>query len=237
MDIILDILEKIDKDILIKCLYILREQNLLKVIRFPKLPGLFYIKNIIKGSKVYNNIDKTHYFKAGTSASAREVIQYGKPFIYQGQKKDDVPIRMIFPDYIKELRRIAIKKCELLDLIPMGSITNKKLFNQCIINKYEPGEKIGAHIDAGSYGQLIACFSILSGITMVFKNKNITEPENVFVEDGSLYIMSGPARWDWTHEIKGLKTDLVGGRRIPRTTRISITFRSNNEDLTNSFEE
>ena len=215
----------------------MRERNLAKVIRSPTLPGLFYIKDLINGPEVYRSIDKTHYFKAGKSESAREVIQYGLPFIYQGQKKGDVPVRMMFPGYVKELRRLAIRKCELLDLIPFGSSTNQKLFNQCIINKYEPGEKIGAHIDAPSYGQIIACFSVLSGITMVFKNKSTSDTENVYVEDGSLYIMSGPARWDWTHEIKGLKTDLIDGKRVKRNTRISITFRSNNEDMSNIFDE
>jgi len=234
---ILDILEKIDIDILIKCLYILRNKNLLKVVKFPNPSGLFYIKDVINGSQIHKSIDRTHYFRAGISQTAREVIQYGKPFIYQGQSKDDVPIRMVFPDYIKKLRQLAIRKCELLDLVPFGSHTNRKLFNQCIINKYEPGEKIGGHIDAPSYGQIIACFSILSGITMVFKNRSTSDIIDVYVEDGSLYIMSGPSRWDWTHEIKGVKKDIIDGKVIKRSTRISITFRSNTEDTTNVFDE
>jgi alkylated DNA repair dioxygenase AlkB len=71
---------------------------------------------------------------------------------------------------------------------------------------------------------------------MVFKNRSTSDTQDVYVEDGSLYIMSGPARWNWTHEIKGLKTDIIDGKRVKRNTRISITFRSNNEDTSNVFE-
>ena len=75
-----DILEKIDKEILIKCFYKLREYNLKKVIRC-KISGLFYIPELINSAKIYAKLDRSHYFKAGTSEGAREVIQYGKPFI------------------------------------------------------------------------------------------------------------------------------------------------------------
>lgn len=187
------------------------------------IPGLFYFQDLIDGSEIFDQIDKSHYFKAGTSATAREVIQYGKPFIYQGQKKDDVPVRMEFPEYLAKLRKLAIEKCLELKLIEKSSET---LFNQCIINKYEPGQKISAHVDAPSYGPLVACFSILSGITIVFKKSE--ETKNFYVEDGSLYVMSGESRWDWTHEIKGVKTDTTTyGVKEKRSTRISITFRSN----------
>lgn len=198
-----------------------------------QIPGLFYIPNIIEGDAIFEEIDESHYFKAGTSEHSRLVIQYGLPFLYQGQKKEDVVPRMIFPDYIKILRNIAIKECEKLALLPEKSKTNKKLFNQCIINKYEPGEKIGAHVDLPSYGPVVACFSILSGITMVFKKNDEIQP--IYVEKNSLYIMSGPARTDYTHEIKGVKSDLIYGKKIARETRISITFRSNENDETNTF--
>ena len=70
---------------------------------------------------------------------------------------------------------------------------------------------------------------------MIFKiGENI---KNFYVNNNSLYIMSGESRWDWSHEIKGVKNDIIDGKRVPRKSRISITFRSNNEDTTNMFEE
>jgi len=193
------------------------------------ISGLHYFPDIIDGDDIYDNIDESHFYSVGKSQNSREVIQYGLPFVYQGQKKSDIPVRKDFPTYIKNLRNLAIQKCEDLDLISKSP--HPKLFNQCIINKYEPGQKIGAHIDAPSYGQVIACFSILSGISIVFKYEDEDEDvvKDLYIEANSLYIMSGESRWDWTHEIRGVKNDKVNGIKIPRETRISITFRSNKE--------
>ena len=38
--------------------------------------------------------------------------------------------------------------------------------------------------------------------------------------------MSGDSRYKWKHEMRGLKTDTVDGKKIKRGVRTSITFRS-----------
>lgn len=41
-----------------------------------------------------------------------------------------------------------------------------------------------------------------------------------------LLILSGPARYDWTHEIPARKSDVINGARQPRRRRVSLTFRA-----------
>ena len=41
-----------------------------------------------------------------------------------------------------------------------------------------------------------------------------------------LLILSGEARYDWTHEIPAHKSDMINGARQPRTRRVSLTFRT-----------
>lgn len=207
-----------------------------------KSRGLYYIENIINGDKIFKEIDPEHYYSVGSAKNSRQVIQYGRPFLYQGQSSEDVPIRLEQPEYIKELRTIAIKQCLENKLIKgdIDEILDSKLFNQCIINKYEPGQKISAHTDLASYGKIVACFSILSSINISFNKKKCAKDDeddennviDLYVKKNSLYIMSGEVRYNWTHEIRGVKTDLIKLKsgsfsRIKRSTRISITFRTN----------
>ena len=58
------------------------------------------------------------------------------------------------------------------------------------------------------------------------------EVEDIYLPVGSVYVMSGDARYGWTHGIDRRKVDRVQenpgdqvGRIIERSVRISITFR------------
>ena len=105
----------------------------------------------------------------------------------------------------------------------MKIIDPKYTFNQCIINNYLDGQGISAHVDVRKYGSVIGCFTIGSGATMVFQKEGAKH--EVYVKPNSLYIMSGDARYSWTHAMPARKFDIVDDTRIPRSRRISLTFR------------
>jgi len=48
----------------------------------------------------------------------------------------------------------------------------------------------------------------------------------LYVKPNSLYIMSGDARYVWTHELSPKKYDMSDGNKINRVRRISVTFRN-----------
>lgn len=111
---------------------------------------------------------------------------------------------------------------------------------QVIINAYLPGEGITPHVDLlDRYDDGIVGVSLGSGSVMQFRNvsthKETTSEEEeqgfgVYLPPGSAYVMSGEARYDWTHGIEGRVEDWVldeddVGSVLPRTFRVSVTFR------------
>jgi alkylated DNA repair dioxygenase AlkB len=166
----------------------------------------------------------------GTGKNSRQAIHYGYKYNYKtGNTKEPAPS---MPSHITELRSVIWG-------LKIPGITNKKdaslnhpeefaSLNQCIINKYEPGQGISARIDHKDYADAVCCYTIGSGAVMTFTNKKSGEVVELYVEPNSLYVMTGESRWEWTHEMKPRLSDMVKGTKIPRGTRISITFRSIN---------
>tara|TARA_B100001093_G_C26732635_1_gene972942 strand:+ start:226 stop:837 length:612 start_codon:yes stop_codon:yes gene_type:complete len=100
--------------------------------------------------------------------------------------------------------------------------------NQIIINKYEPGEGIGAHRDHYPiFDNDIATLSLGSEYIMEFKNRSDkTKSLSINLPIGSLLVFGDDARYNWTHEIKKRKSDIIVGKKQNRGARISITFRT-----------
>lgn len=46
------------------------------------------------------------------------------------------------------------------------------------------------------------------------------------LEPRSLLLLTGAARYEWTHGIPARRSDIVDGLRRPRAGRVSLTFRS-----------
>lgn len=104
-------------------------------------------------------------------------------------------------------------------------LTGEGLFatapDQAIINEYEPGQGISAHVDCvPCFGETIATLSLGSECEMEFVRGD--ESERMILQVGSLLVLSGPARYEWTHAIRGRKSD----HKRPRTRRVSVTFRT-----------
>jgi alkylated DNA repair dioxygenase AlkB len=214
--------------------------------------GLFYIPAIIDADTCAELLQhlstSTEWFAVGKCKNSRKVIHYGSRYNYGGAGTD-APAPPI-PYIIDHLRESLIATVE--DLIAKGKITTNSPtalnFDQCIINKYEPGQGIGAHCDANTFDEIIGCFTVCvdsSDSTNYIQPREIYSPGQmefvyprdllvpnyvVTTEHCSLYIMSGESRNTWEHQMVGRRTDSisVGGvtKRLQRATRISITFRS-----------
>jgi len=189
------------------------------------IPGLYYFP--VSGDKILESKIKNTYLSSvktkiqwesvGTGANSRQVVHYGYKYNYKtGNTSEPAPP---MPPNIEALRKSA---WSLLNEVNM----KKAPLDQCIINKYEPGQGINAHTDHKNYGDVICCYTIGSGASMIFTNLKTKKTIELYVHPGSWYIMMGEARWEWKHEMKSRKTDILKGVKIPRKTRISITFRS-----------
>jgi alkylated DNA repair dioxygenase AlkB len=101
-----------------------------------------------------------------------------------------------------------------------------ELPDQLIINEYEPGQGIANHVDCEPcFGETIISISLGSSCVMDFINLKTKQKVQVMLESGSLVVLSGEARHNWTHGIAQRKTDNFKGVKTNRRLRISMTFR------------
>lgn len=99
--------------------------------------------------------------------------------------------------------------------------------DQVIVNEYLPGQGISAHVDCEPcFGPAIASLSLGGPVEMVFRKRSTDEKRQVILYPLMLLILSGEARYDWTHEIPARKSDVIDEERRPRRRRVSLTFRT-----------
>lgn len=128
-------------------------------------------------------------------------------------------------------------------------------FDQMIVNRYQPGEGICAHVDLLQFEDGIAIVSLESTCVMHFTHQlpkasmNGSKcPENhqaghafanpqehafekeekipILLEPGDLVLLSGDARYNWTHEINRSEIcQLWKGEKIFQRRRTSVTLR------------
>ena len=99
--------------------------------------------------------------------------------------------------------------------------------DQIIVNEYLEGQGISAHADSGQFGPVVATVSLLESWPMTFRHPDQRVSE-VLLERCSLALMTGDSRSLWTHEIRKRKSDMVGGLKVQRHRRLSVTFRTVN---------
>ena len=149
-----------------------------------------------------------------TKAGGRLVQQFGYYYDYNVRAVNkQIPIEPI-PEILVKLNK---------ELINHQLIT--KVHNQIIVNLYEPGQGITAHCDHVKYfGEEIATISLGSAVIMNFRHTGQVYPQ--VLKPASIAVLTGDARWIWTHEIPARKSDIINGKKIFRDNRISITYRT-----------
>lgn len=92
-----------------------------------------------------------------------------------------------------------------------------------IVNEYVPGQGISAHVDCVQcFSGTICSLSLGSQCVMSFSERGQGRIESLLLPPGSLLVLSGDARYRWTHAIPARKSD----GKTQRTRRISLTFRT-----------
>lgn len=182
--------------------------------------GLYYLNDFITedfSSDIIKSLDEGQWIPLSESANSRLVQHYGYLYDYKTRRVDTptTPFSSVISELSDKLKKVCVE---------MGLVDEEYMFNQCIVNNYQPGQGISKHIDIKSYGPVIGCYTLGSGSHMRFSKGDTTR--DIYVEPNSLYIMSGDSRSNWTHEMMSRKSDIVDGDRVGRGRRISVTFRS-----------
>lgn len=168
----------------------------------------------------------------------RRVQHYGHAFDYARLALEDGG-RPQLPEFCRDVaRRISERSPHPVD--------------QLTVNEYQPGVGIASHCDAHSaFEDGIVALTLGAGLVMEFRRprpdaggkvsvgrhhrlappppeeSRSIEHKNVWLPANSLLILRGEARYAWQHGIAWRKTDcLAPGQVVPRTRRVSLTFRT-----------
>jgi alkylated DNA repair dioxygenase AlkB len=104
-----------------------------------------------------------------------------------------------------------------------------QLFNQMLVNEYQPGQGIALHRDYKPFDRTVVSVSLLSDVVMDFRHTQDERRFSLLLERRSALILSDEARYDWEHGIARRKNDRWQGLVIPRQRRLSVTFRFRKE--------
>jgi alkylated DNA repair dioxygenase AlkB len=177
--------------------------------------GLTYLKNYISDDEADRLIQEIDAAPWRTDLK-RQVQHYGYRYDYKARQARR-------EDYLGPLPELFQQLAERL--------TTEGLFeavpDQVIVNEYQPGQGISAHIDCQPcFGETIASLSLLSACVMRFASQTHSLQMELQLQPTSLLVLKGEARHIWTHGISSRKTDVFEGQKHTRSRRISLTFRT-----------
>ncbi|MFO0937584.1 MAG: alpha-ketoglutarate-dependent dioxygenase AlkB [Gemmataceae bacterium] len=141
----------------------------------------------------------------------RRVQHYGYRYDYKARRVDRSMRLGVLPEFthgiLSKLLAHAVVGCA---------------FDQLIINEYLPGQGISAHIDCEPcFDDRIAIVSLGCAYEMEFQSTELQSVAVLMLAPGSLLALSGPARYQWTHQIRSRLKD----HGVLRRRRVSLTFR------------
>lgn len=179
------------------------------------IPGLKYIENYISEDEQEELL--AHVNEGLWLEDLRRRVQhYGFKYNYKARKVD---MSMCVGELPKWLKELSVKLYQE-DYMP-------EVADQVIINEYEPGQGISAHIDCEPcFQDTIVSLSLGSSCVMEFTNNfDKTKKVPLWLDPGSLIVLSDEARYNWLHAIPPRKSDELDGREGDRKRRVSLTFR------------
>ncbi len=179
----------------------------------PNISGLRYIPNFMsenQGAELLKRIDQQDW----RADLKRRVQHYGYIYDYRSRAISSEMKIGPLPNWLNELASKLVEQ-EIFFEMP----------DQVIINEYEPGQGIAAHIDCvPCFGNTIASISLGGAVDMRFDKE--CEAHSLRLMPESLLSLNGEARFQWRHSIAARKNDYVDGLKTPRSRRVSLTFRT-----------
>lgn len=176
------------------------------------IPGLFLIDNFIspeEASSLIQEIDSQNWL----TDLSRRVQHYGWEYDYRSKVIDKNMNLGTLPGWATQLSEKIFKT----KYLPYKA-------DQVIVNEYLKNQGISKHIDCvPCFKDGIASLSLLEGWEIIFSNARKEEKYALELYPRSLLILTGEARYQWTHEIPKRASEPNG--RV-RGRRVSITFRA-----------
>mmetsp|Transcript_17191 Transcript_17191/g.30711 ORF Transcript_17191/g.30711 Transcript_17191/m.30711 type:complete len:280 (-) Transcript_17191:1-840(-) len=192
------------------------------VLNHPRVPGLHQVKGFLSAAEQAAVI---HFAQGMGWLSSPETYNQAMMF---GE----------LPGWLKPTLQSASQHA--VQLWPHTITRREPLFNQLIMNLYQPGEGITPHVDLMRFQDGIANISFLSSCVMGFRGVSTggeasgeqDEAYEVLLEPGDLLLLHGSARYEYTHGIRRCREETWGAERrsVTRALRMSLTLRCLVED-------
>lgn len=187
----------------------------------PGIAGLRYTPDFLDSGEeatLVEQIDRNPW----NGEMQRRVQHYGFRYDYRTRQTPASERARPLPGWARDVAR-RLCESEFLPEMP----------DQLIVNEYRGDQGIGRHRDSLCFADGIATVSLLESWEMVFRRLDGREAARTLrLERGSVAILTGESRYDWTHEIPKRWSEPSaagpGGRRggrTPRGRRLSLTFR------------
>ena len=182
-----------------------------------EIHGLTYVPDFITEAEERELVKKIDGEDWSTELQ-RRVQHYGWRYDYKARHVGENMRLGDLPEWAADVAQRLVEK-KLVPTLP----------DQVIVNEYEGKQGIGPHKDSPSFADGIATLSLLESWEMVFRKDKRKVVRKL--EQRSLAIMQGEARYQWTHEIPTKANETIAKpgsekrRRVLRRRRISLTFR------------
>ncbi|HAS42965.1 MAG TPA: alpha-ketoglutarate-dependent dioxygenase AlkB [Microscillaceae bacterium] len=145
----------------------------------------------------------------------RRVQHYGYKYDYKKRAIDASMKVGDLPDWATNLAQQAQDQ----KLVPY-------VFDQVIVNEYQPGQGIARHVDCEPcFDDIIMSVSLGAPCVMHFTALKDGQDIPVILEPRSAVVLTGDARYKWQHSIRANKKEVAQGQTIVRARRVSLTFR------------
>ena len=182
----------------------------------PDVPGLRYVPDFISAEEEERLTEKIDGCEWRADLK-RNVQHYGWRYDYTARHVDSSMRLGPLPDWADSIGRRLVAEA-FLSAPP----------DQLIVNEYKEDQGISRHVDSPGFADGIVTISLLESWEMVFRQLGAPKRKvSKRLERRSAMILTGAARYDWTHEIPARKTeyDPSSGKRLKRKRRVSLTFR------------
>jgi alkylated DNA repair dioxygenase AlkB len=181
----------------------------------PAIPGLTYVADYLnpeEQAELLTVIDRLPW----SNDLKRRVQHYGYRYDYSRKTIDHDLYLGPLPDWAKALEeRLRHDGHATLQL------------DQLIVNEYLPGQGIAPHIDCvPCFADTVLSLSLGSSCVLTMSQRDGGTKLPVLLEQGSLLVMAGEARYDWLHGIASRKSDKYEEYTFSRGRRVSLTFRT-----------
>lgn len=173
----------------------------------PEIPGLMYLPRFLDAAAEGEFVELIDREEWDVTWERRRQL-YGQSYGRRGHSPRPLP------DWGRSLADAA-----------MHAVSTMQPFDQMLVNEYLPGQGIALHRDYEPFDRTVVSISLLSSCVMSFRRVQDDRRASLLLEPLSLLELSGEARYEWEHGIARRKNDRWNGTLLPRSRRISVTFR------------